>query len=551
MIPMSSVLPCLPDPSNQSERQKYLRRQRLAYQYDHAFLEPLPLLNTAHQGLPFAEWLSPKYLVTRLIQTSKLPLNQTLARVRAIFDRVDELEDYQDFFPFLPKPSVMQNYYEDKSFAEQRLSGPNPVVLQRFSDELKIRFAEDLKVLQGTLQSQGSSLDLDAILNAENLYLADYTNLAFVQRGSYEDKRQYLAAPLAFFYYEHSNEHPGLRPLGIRISRTGPVITPGDRHWSWQYAKLCVQIADANHHEMSTHLCRTHFVMEPFAIATARQLAKNHPLGLLLRPHFRFLLANGELGRTRLLGYIDRLLPGTLADSLKIVTSSYKSWNFQRSAFPQAIKNRGMDDQNAFPHYPYRDDGNLLWHAIYDFVFAYLQIYYETPQVLKNDSELQAWAEELASPLGGRVQGFPHPILDIEQLVDIVTNIIFTSGPQHSAVNYTQYEYMSYMPNMPFAAYQPIRKTADIQNELSLVPVLPPRTQAAEQLAIMYILGLPYYYDKLGHYDHPFAGKAKQCVENFQEALNEAEQKIDARNQYRSIKYPYLKPSQITNSISI
>ncbi|MDB9309816.1 lipoxygenase family protein [Aphanizomenon sp. CS-733/32] len=46
---------------------------------------------------------------------------------------------------------------------------------------------------------------------------------------------------------------------------------------------------------MSSHLCRTHFVMEPFAVVTPRQLAQNHPLRILLKPHFRFMLANNDL----------------------------------------------------------------------------------------------------------------------------------------------------------------------------------------------------------------------------------------------------------------
>ncbi|NJO80678.1 MAG: lipoxygenase, partial [Cyanobacteria bacterium RM1_2_2] len=310
---------------------------------------------------------------------------------------------------------------------------------------------------------------------------------------------------------------------------------------SWNYAKLCVQIADANHHEMISHLCYTHLVMEPFAIATARQLGKNHPLGLLLRPHFRFLLANGELARSRLLGYIDRLLPGSLEESKHLVKKGYEAWNFKAFAFPTEVENRNM--QNA-PHYPYYQDGKLLWDAIKEFVRNYLKLYYENVDDVKSDTELQAWADELAAQDGGRVKGMKKYVVDIEELIEIVTNIIFTCGPQHSAINYSQYEYMTYMPNMPLSLYQPVREDAWVKDQNSFTPFLPPRTQAAEQLAILYILSLPYYYDKLGYYKRPFTDpEARKCVKQFQKKLKEIESK---KSPYR-----YLNPQQITNSISM
>jgi arachidonate 15-lipoxygenase len=75
-----------------------------------------------------------------------------------------------------------------------------------------------------------------------------------------------------------------------------------------------------------------------------------------------------------------------------------------------------------------------------------------------------------------------------------------------------------------------------------------------------------YKYDRLGHYDRAFAQLYNQLPKDifngkntgilkfmteFQQELNIAEQKIDERNQKRSVPYPYLKPSAILNSISI
>jgi arachidonate 15-lipoxygenase len=110
-----------------------------------------------------------------------------------------------------------------------------------------------------------------------------------------------------------------------------------------------------------------------------------------------------------------------------------------------------MDDTNQLPHYPYRDDGLLLWNAIQTFVSGYLNYFYPTDGAMVGDVELQSWAQELASDQGGKVKGMPQRIDRVQQLIEIVTTIIFTCGPQHSAVNFPQYEYMSFAANMPLA----------------------------------------------------------------------------------------------------
>ena len=559
------VHPSLPqeDP-NRSKRENWLEKNRKAYQYDHAFWKPLPLLNTSHQGLPLAEWASLKYIVTRLFRTLPLPFNQFFARIRTVFDRIDELPDYQKLFTVLPKPTLTEYYDNDECFAEQRLSGVNPVAIRRLT-EIPEGFEQSLRELQEELYKHDLALDLSSALQDGKLYIADYSSLAFISKGTkYRSKRQFLPTPIVLFYLPN---HDGkLQPVGIQISPPGDPqesqdrkdlklgsawITPEHDPVKWRYAKLCVQTADSNHHELITHLFRTHLAMEPFAIATAHQLAKNHPLGILLRPHFRFMLLNGDLARTRLVGYIDRLIAGTSEDLAQLFKNAHADWSFDEFAFPKEIENRGMN-VDTIAHYPYRDDGMLVWNAVHDFVSSYLQLYYPDQKTIQDDTELQAWAKELVSSTEGRVKGLKVPIETVEDLIKIVTNIIFNCGPQHSAINYSQYEYMAYAPNMPLTTYQPIRQGGNVEDDLQLLPFLPPRTQAAEQLAIIYILAVPYFYDKLGHYGRSFADrKAQECVKNFRDALKEAENTIANSNRKRLVEYPYFKPSQILNSISM
>lgn len=524
------------------------------YKFDYDFLKPLALLQPVVPALPTppgyprvpgSSTFSPYYVFTR----SSLP--NTL-------DPFDGLQAFDDFFPAQGKPEVSKIYQSDRSFAQQRLSGVNPMVLKRI-----VQISPQSSVTYEELQLACPYLRLDMALANGNIYVADYSGLGFVQGGTFKDLKKYLPTPVAFFYFDETQQE--LIPIAIQVQPKpgGAIFTPQDTPLDWLVAKMCVQIADANHHEMGAHLCWTHFVMEPFAISTPRQLAINHPVHLLLAPHLRFLLAINDQGRQLLVnpyvdsqvgGHVDRIMAGTLEESLEIVKHTYSEWSLDKFAFPQEIQNRGLEDANKLPHFPYRDDGLLLWNAIHQFVSNYLKYCYPTPADIQADRELQAWAQELASPDGGRVKGMPCSFSTVEQLIEVIANVIFTCGPQHAAVNYSQFDYMAYIPNMPQAAYANITGKGMIPNEKALMKFLPPRDQAEAQIKIVTYLSF-YRHDRLGYYDEAFnltfrETPVKMMVQQFQQELNEIEQRIDARNRQRSMPYPYLKPSLVPNSFS-
>lgn len=55
----------------------------------------------------------------------------------------------------------------------------------------------------------------------------------------------------------------------------------------------------------------------------------------------------------------------------------------------------------------------------------------------------------------------PRTITRRSTLVEILTSIIFVCGPGHSAINFSQYEYMSFVPNMPLSIYKDVQLLAD------------------------------------------------------------------------------------------
>jgi arachidonate 15-lipoxygenase len=547
------MTPVLPqnDPDSATRREK-LNRQRDEYRYDHEILPPIPIL----AKIPKREKFKLKYQAKRDLRTVGTLANLALDTVRGIFDPLSEVEDFETLLAILPKPNTIEHWRSDEAFAEQRLSGANPMKLRAVGHADHMPFP--LPNGNGAGRLPGLKISLDDAIAAGRLYVTDYGDLGFVGGATYKGIQKYLPAPRALYYWSPKEGGTGgqIQPVAIQVKENAPVLSPENTDAAeWLIAKMCVQVADGNDHEMGTHLCWTHFVMEPFGIAIGRHFAENHPLGVLLRPHFRFMMANNELGFKLLInkgGAVERLLSGTLEDSLQICRNKYASWSFSDFAFPTEIKNRGLDSAEGLPHYPYRDDGLLTWNAIESFVTAYVQLYYPEDTTVAEDTELQAWAEELAHPDFGRVKDIPDRILDRSQLSKILTNIVFTCGPQHAAVNFSQYDYMAYVPNMPLAAYCPVGEQGVPVTNDTLMDFLPPQGQAAFQVEIVDALTC-YHYDRLGFYDNgDFTDpEALALIQKFQHDLEGIESTIDERNKSRVFPYKFLKPSEILNSISI
>ena len=550
--------PALPqNDEDPTGRKDWLEKNREKYQYDHEYLPPLPMIDS----VPEEENFSTAYKLKRGLKSANFFADIKLARLKKIVNPPKSVDSFADLFKLMPQPTSAQTWRTDDAFAEQRLSGANPMMLNKVTTWSQMPF----KVGTKSTKIPGYSVTYGDAVKQGKLYYTDYSDMSFA-KGIPDLK--YLPTPKAIFFWSTQHSHaiakqligfPGhgqLLPLAIQVKKDDPIYTPtGSDPNDWLLAKFCVQIADANNHQLGPHLTHTHFVMEPFAIATGRQLAENHPLGLLLRPHFRFLLVNNEAGRTSLIvpgGPIDKLFGGTLEESLKIVTNEYKSWSLKSFSFLQHIKNRGLDDEETLPHYPYRDDGKLIWNAISKFAGNYVKHYYKNNKAITEDVELRAWAGELASSKFGRVKEMPKQIKTRFELIDILTTIIFTCSGQHSAVNFSQYDYMATIPNMPAAAYCPFVKTDIPKTDDDLLKFLPPGENALQQVEVVAAL-TAYHYDRLGFYDkHDFEDKTiNGFITQFQQELDLVEKRIDVRNTRRDFNYKFLKPSEILNSISI
>lgn len=462
------------------------------------------------------------------------------------------LQDYAELFRSFGVPPISKDFVDDRAFAAMRVAGPNPVMLQR----QKV-LDERLPITKELFRAGVPNDSLDAALAEGRLYLADYALLDGAELGTYPNGQKYLYAPLALFVITKDSKE--LLPVAIQCQQKpaadNPIFTPGDGY-NWLIAKTIVETADGNIHEASTHLGRTHFTMEAFVVSSYRQLDDNHALAKLLWPHFEGTLAINKAAWQHLIatkGGVDKLFGGTIETSRAVAVQGVQSTRVMSDLLPLTFTRRGVEDHEAFPNYPYRDDAMLYWAAIHDWVSEYLSLYYLADTDVQRDSELQAWMRELASDRGGRIKGLPNDgfIHTISELRDIATFVIYTCSVQHAAVNFPQYDCMSYVPNMPLAGYRPAPKTKNGATEADFLAMLPPLDMAELQMELGYLLGT-VHYTELGKYSHGHFRDPRVAapLQRFQKRLNDIGTTIAERNQSRR-PYETLAPHGIPQSINI
>ncbi len=593
----ASGYPLLPqnDPEI-NQRQKFLHNARNLYQYNYTYIESLPLVETVPTNERFSlSWglLVGKAAIRVLLNERANPLlleegkqkskakqqefskrllaASTAHSESALLELLEDLpsvletpstnlegvniEEYNNLFWIIPLPAISQNYISNTEFARLRVAGFNPLVIQRIA-ALESKFPLTEQQFQQVLPN-----DSLATAGAEGrLYLADYAELEAIVGGTFPTGEQkYINAPLALFAIPQGEK--SLIPIAIQLGqdpKTHPIfLRQTGNEPNWLIAKTIVQIADANHHQLISHLGRTHLFVEPFVIATNRQLASNHPLYILLKPHFQGTLAINDAAQSKLVsagGGVDGLLAGTIASSRAVSVNGVKSYKFEDAILPKALKNRGVDDLKLLPDYPYRDDALLIWEAIATWVKSYLSVYYASDEDIVRDTELQAWAKEIIADDGGRVTSFGEngQIRTLDYLIEAVTAVIFTGSAQHAAVNFPQGDLIIYTPAIPLAGYTSAPTQTTGATEADFFALLPPIDQAKGQLQLTYILG-SVYYTTLGDYgaDYFTDDRIEQPLRDFQDELKAIEETIKSRNETRIADYNYLRPSRIPQSINI
>jgi arachidonate 15-lipoxygenase len=511
-----------------------------------------------------------EHAASTLIDMHRIRLN---AQLNALQDLIDSsylddssapgLDRYRKLFITLPLPAIANDFVQNDAFARMRVAGPNSVLLQGIA-QLPAKFPLSNAQYQ---QVMGASDTLTAALAEHRVYLADYAELGTLIPGTTGGKQKYVNQPIALFAVPKGGK--SLVPVAIQLGQEAtkfPTFLRVDSNaspdwWSWQMARAVVQVAEGNYHELFVHLARTHLVIEAFAVATQRQLAAEHPLNVLLLPHFEGTLFINNAAAGSLIaagGPIDMIFAGSIASTQQTASADRLAFDFYAHMLPTDLKLRGVDDTTALPDYPYRDDALLVWTAIHDWVDDYVRVYYSSDADVTGDYELAAWTKELQSL--GKIKGFTT-ITTRAQLVDVATMIVFTASAQHAAVNFPQRTLMSYAPAITGAAWAGGPASAPPASESDWLKLMPPIPQAQQQLNTLWLLG-SVHYRPLGdyrenHWPYPEWFRDSRItqkggpLQRFQAALRVVDAQIDQRNLQRAVVYDYLKPSLIPTSINI
>lgn len=112
---------------------------------------------------------------------------------------------------------------------------------------------------------------------------------------------------------------------------------------------------------------------------------------------------------------------------------------------------------------------------------------------MKRDNEIQSWINDVhkngwrANP-GNDDHGVPASFESQEQLIEVLTSLIFTFSCQHAAVNFSQKDHYGFTPNAPAILRQPPPKKKGDATLKSIMATLPSKDQAAKAIATVYIL---------------------------------------------------------------
>ncbi len=479
--------------------------------------------------------------------------------LKKAWDKVDDV--FELFSKFTP-PEVSARWHDDLEFARQTVQGCSPVHIELI-DAIPDGMAATEDLVYGLMEA---GMTLEKALAEQRLFLTDFHELIGIplfhkenDDGSIEDRYCYAARAL---FYLHSDGH--LRPLCIELDRRdeGLVFTPKDSKWDWLAAKMFLRSSEGNVHQLIPHALRTHLTMEPFVMATLRNLAASHPVFKLLRRHMRYTLAINEGARESLLapgGVFDNFMAtgGPDQGHIQLLINGYESWKLDDCHLLRDLERRGVLDERVLPYYPYRDDGVPIWNAISKYVTDTLNLFYASDRDLIDDNEMQDWWRDLTT------NGHPVEKLNcgalakVEDLAEMLTIFIWTVTGQHAAVNYQQYEHYAFVPNAPLCMRGPRPTEKGLLDEKGLVNLMPSKSQSTWQVAIGRALASfgkdeEYLHNDGGMHEEFFEeDEAKAVLHEFEETMAALDARYKARNQNRPVAYKQLLPSQVPTSITI
>ncbi|XP_042958020.1 linoleate 9S-lipoxygenase 5-like [Carya illinoinensis] len=387
-----------------------------------------------------------------------------------------------------PLPQIIAEngmaWLDDEKFGHQMLAGINPTRIQCLEvsppqDKIGVRSS----IKRSHIEHNLGDLTVVEAMNQWNqwrLFILDHHDylMPYISRINTKGVCVYASRTLLFLRSDDT-----LKPIAIELSLTGSndgneinrVFVPSSQGTGaalWQLAKAHVATNDSVYHHLISHWLQTHAIVEPFIIATRRQLSEMHPIHRLLNPHFKDTMHINALARRILInsrGILEKILfSGEV--SMELSSELYKLWRFdkqglpadlvKRSSWKNSSKGMALEDEDPnnptgvqllFEDYPYGADGLEIWTAIKTWVTEFCSIFYEDDNSVETDLELQAWWWEIQYVGHGDKchEEWWYQMTTCSTLIETLTILIWIASAIHASVNFGQYTYAGYPSNRP------------------------------------------------------------------------------------------------------
>ncbi|OCL10528.1 Lipoxygenase [Glonium stellatum] len=424
-----------------------------------------------------------------------------------------------------------QDWYTDAVFAQQQFTGTNPTTLTLASQWIAEFTAEAHDQGYDAVVKLLSSADKNSLYVQDCSYFRQAIGLKFDQDVMVKGELlssgpRYTPCSVALFQLDNDGR---LHPLAIIIDYKGSIknsvvifnknldadaaAAADQKHdWPWRYAKTCAQVSDWLRHEIGIHLTDTHLLEEAIIVATHRTISVQHPVYRLLSPHWYNTLSLNASARDTLVPQVIIPISGvSLKQGEELIRYTYENFNFTDKYIPNDLEKRGFplsklgdwrcscskkcstlpgekcqaqcgDEchqlcDRKFHNYAYARNMKIMWAALRDFVKGFLTqgSNLTSDEAVLHDEEIQNWWKEIISKDGARVTSFPQ-IKTLDALIDAVTMCIHIASPQHTAINYLQEYYQTFVVNKPPAlCQQPPTKLEQLQQykEKDVIAALP------------------------------------------------------------------------------
>lgn len=370
-----------------------------------------------------------------------------------------------------PNVGLRPDWYTDAVFAQQHLTGVNPTGLKQASEDWIVAFAKvaaDQKNAAAQQLLSASPSSFYVVDNSDFRYILGLApDTPIVSTGA--GQPAFGCSSVTLFTLSKSGK---LHPVAICLDYKGSLdaktsvtvfnkrLTPDatgideSSDWPWRYAKMAAGVSDWARHELAVHLTETHLVEEAIIVAAQRNLPDSHIISQLLHPHWYKTLSLNFLARLTLVPvFIEKVAPLPLPQIKDFVRQSYMNFDFTGRYVPNDLKKRGFNpsrlDDKKFHNYLYARNISKCWDVLHDFVSDVLHDAYPCgDRDVVADKYVAAFSAEMRSQQGGQLPSFPT-VKTLDELIDMVTMCIHIAAPQHTAVNYLQQFYLSFVPNRP------------------------------------------------------------------------------------------------------